>query len=43
MQHALEVGRLSADERQRTLDGILATTDLDEAVRGAALVIDTQG
>ena len=30
------------EERQRTLDGILATTDLEEALSGAAVVIDTR-
>jgi 3-hydroxyacyl-CoA dehydrogenase len=33
-------GEASAEDRQRTLDGILATTDLAEALEGAAIVID---
>jgi 3-hydroxybutyryl-CoA dehydrogenase len=33
-------GRLSARERQDILDGVLATTDLEEAVTGVDLVVD---
>lgn len=33
-------GALDARARQRTLDGIVGTTDLDEAVEGAAVVLD---
>lgn len=33
-------GGATAADRQRTLDGILATTDLEEAVRGATVVLD---
>lgn len=35
-------GHLSRDDRQRTLDGILATTDLEEALAGAAVVLDAR-
>ncbi len=40
VERAIEKGRLSAEDRQRTLDGILATTDLEEAVTNADLVIE---
>ena len=37
---AIEKGLLSLAERQSILDGVLATTDLHEAVTGADLVVD---
>jgi 3-hydroxyacyl-CoA dehydrogenase len=37
---ALAEGTLGATERQRILDGILFTPDLDEALTGADLVVD---
>jgi len=40
VQGAIARGRLSARDRQDILDGVLATTDLDEAVTDADLVID---
>jgi 3-hydroxyacyl-CoA dehydrogenase len=35
-------GQLTGTERQRTLDGILGTTDLEEAIAGAAVVLDAR-
>jgi 3-hydroxyacyl-CoA dehydrogenase-like protein len=35
----LAAGRLTAGDKQRTLDGVLATTDLDEAVTHADVVV----
>jgi 3-hydroxyacyl-CoA dehydrogenase len=35
-------GQLTATDRQRTLDGILGTTDLEEAISGAAVVLDAR-
>ena len=40
IQGAIARGRLSARDRQQILDGVLATTDLEEAVTDADLVID---
>lgn len=40
VQEAIARGRLSARNRQDILDGVLATTDLEEAVTDADLVID---
>lgn len=37
---AIAGGRLSAADRQDILDGVLATTDLEEAVSGVDLVLD---
>ncbi len=34
-------GRATAEDRQRTLDGILVTTDLEEAVTNADLIIES--
>jgi 3-hydroxyacyl-CoA dehydrogenase len=42
VESAFRAGQLSPDDRQRTLDGIVATTDLDEAVAGANVVIDAR-
>ena len=39
---ALREGRIGPADRQRALDGILFTLDLDEAVTHAALVIDSE-
>ncbi|BDG10812.1 3-hydroxyacyl-CoA dehydrogenase family protein [Anaeromyxobacter paludicola] len=40
VERALEKGRLTPAEKQRTLDGILVTTDLEEAVTSADLVVE---
>jgi 3-hydroxyacyl-CoA dehydrogenase len=40
VERAIARGRLSARDRQNILDGVLATTDLEEAVTDADLVID---
>src|SRR5512137_2972650 len=40
VQEAIARGRLSARNRQDILDGVLATTDVEEAVTDADLVID---
>ena len=40
VQEALARGRLSPAERQGILDGLIATSDLEEAVSGAELVVD---
>jgi 3-hydroxyacyl-CoA dehydrogenase len=42
VEQAFRAGQLTPDDRQRTLDGIVATTDLDEAVAGASVVIDAR-
>jgi 3-hydroxybutyryl-CoA dehydrogenase len=41
LEEGFAAGRLTGADRQRALDGILATTDLDEAVTHADLVIET--
>jgi len=41
VEQAVSLGYLCPGDRQRTLDGILATSDLDEAVTHADLVIET--
>ncbi|HZZ84786.1 MAG TPA: 3-hydroxyacyl-CoA dehydrogenase family protein [Anaeromyxobacteraceae bacterium] len=40
VERAIEKGRATTQDRQRTLDGILVTTDLEEAVTSADLVIE---
>lgn len=40
VQQAVARGRLSPADRQGILDGVLATSDLEEAVTGAELVLD---
>jgi 3-hydroxyacyl-CoA dehydrogenase len=40
LERLLTDGALTAAERQRTLDGIVGTVDLDEALAGAAVVLD---
>ena len=40
VQGAIARGRLSERDRQHILDGVLATTDLEEAVTDADLIID---
>lgn len=40
VERLLAEGALDPGGRQRTLDGIVGTTDLDEAVEGAAVVLD---
>ncbi|HET9596018.1 MAG TPA: 3-hydroxyacyl-CoA dehydrogenase NAD-binding domain-containing protein [Anaeromyxobacteraceae bacterium] len=40
VEAGLAAGRLSRDDRQRALDGILATTDLVEAVTHADVVVE---
>jgi 3-hydroxyacyl-CoA dehydrogenase len=39
-EEALSVGAITATERQRILDGVLFTPDLEEAVTAADLVVD---
>jgi len=40
VQQAIARGRLSPADRQSILDGVLATSDLEEAVSGVDLVVD---
>ncbi len=40
VQEAIARGRLSPEDRQSILDGVLATGDLEEAVSGSELVVD---
>jgi 3-hydroxybutyryl-CoA dehydrogenase len=40
---ALAGGAITPTERQRILDGVLFTSDLDEAITGADLVVDAGG
>lgn len=40
VEHALAAGALTRTERQRVLDGVLFTAELEEAVTGADLIVD---
>jgi len=41
LEHAVRQGLAPAEHRQTILDGVLATTDLEEAVSGADAVLET--
>jgi len=41
LERAVQDGTAPAEHRQQIMDGVLATTDLEEAVTGADLVLET--